>query len=99
MFAFNSAEMLEPEHYIADLTEFLPPLDELDGYLVVVTAYTASGETAEDLAELRTEAVYEMLIDLGLPGSKIRLVADPVSGGSEPYRQRADVYFIYVGNK
>ena len=99
MFGFDSADMLEPDQYCADLAEFLPPISELTGYLVVVTAYTASDESVEDLAALRTQAVYTMLTDLGLPDRMIRLMADPVSGGAERYRQRADVSFLYVGNK
>ena len=99
MFGFDSADMLEPEQYFADLAEFLPPPGDLSGYLVVVTAYTASDETAENLAALRAETVYNMLADLGLPDPMIRLMADPVSGGSERYRQRADISFLYVGNK
>ena len=99
MFGFDSADMLEPEQYYADLAEFLPPVSELSGYLVVVTAYTASDETAENLAALRAETVFSMLTDLGLSDSMIRLMADPVSGGAERYRQRADISFLYVGNK
>ena len=99
MFGFDSADLLEPEQYYADLAEFLPSANELAGYVVVVSAYTAADETTEGLAGLRAETVYAILTGLGIPDSMIRLVADPVSGGTERYRQRADVYFLYVGNK
>jgi outer membrane protein OmpA-like peptidoglycan-associated protein len=100
MFDFDSAEPANLSLALSDLADLLPPLDEMSGYVVVVTAYTASDETTEDLARLRAEAVYDMLhSELGLPAEAIRLYSDPVSVDTQRYRQRADIYFLYVGNK
>ncbi|MCL1807306.1 MAG: hypothetical protein FWG31_06360 [Oscillospiraceae bacterium] len=101
MFGFNSADMFEPELAISDLIEILPSAEELieAGYVVIVTAFVASDEDTEDLARLRAEAVHGLLMELGIPESSIRLYADPISAGTERYRQRANVAFMEVGSK
>jgi outer membrane protein OmpA-like peptidoglycan-associated protein len=99
MFLFNSAEMAEPVQYSNDLEDMLPPVNELEGYLVMVTSYTALDEDLENLAGKRAEAVYNMLLNLGVPAHMIRTHPDTMPTGTERYRQRADIYFLYVGDK
>jgi hypothetical protein len=77
----------------------LPPVSELEGYLVMVTAYTALDEDTENLAGMRAEAVYNMLLNLGVPAQSVRTNPDHTPTGTERYRQRADIYFLYVGDK
>ena len=99
MFLFNSAEMAEPVQYSNDLADMLPPIEELEGYLVMVSAYTALDEDVGGLAVMRVEAVYDMLLNLGVPARAIRTHADNTRTGTERYRQRADIFFLYVGDK
>jgi hypothetical protein len=99
MFLFNSPEMAEPVQYSNDLAALLPPAGELEGYLVMVTSYTALDEGLENLAGMRAESVYNMLLNLGVPANMIRTNPDLTPTGTERYRQRADIYFLYVGDK
>jgi outer membrane protein OmpA-like peptidoglycan-associated protein len=99
MFAHNSSEMTEPVQFSRDLADMLPPIDELGGYLVIVESYTATGEDRKNLAEMRAEAVYDMLLNLEVPAQRIRTYANNTPAGSESYRQRAVISFAYAGDK
>jgi outer membrane protein OmpA-like peptidoglycan-associated protein len=101
MFLFDSDEMAEAEQYYNDLADMLPSAGELvrAEYIVVVSAFFASDEASENLSQLRANAVRNMLIDLGIPNDLIRVHAAASSGGPERYRQRADISFLYIGNK
>lgn len=101
MFNFGSAEPSETrERILAALDELIPSLDELAGYLVIVEAYTSKDETAEGLAQERAAVVADILInDLGIPAAMVREQSGNSSDGDEAWRQRADVYFLYVGIK
>ena len=101
MFLFDSDEMAEPAQYYSDLADMLPSAKELSdaGYIIVVEAYFASDETTDNLSHLRAESVQDMLINLGIPATAIRLHAASSSGGPERYRQRADIYFMQTEEK
>ena len=99
MFSHNSSEMTDPVQFSKDLADMLPPIDELGGYLVVVESYTATGEDRKNLAEMRAEAVHDMLLSLEVPAQRIRTYANGTPAGSESYRQRAVISFSYAENK
>lgn len=100
MFDFDSYDRYDRDLAVEDLTELLPDVSELEGYVVVISAYTAQDETVEDLAQKRADEIYDILTgELELPDSMIRILAASDSGGKERYRQRVDVYFLYVGIK
>ncbi|MDR1669935.1 MAG: hypothetical protein LBR76_08255 [Oscillospiraceae bacterium] len=101
MFLFDSAEPSESrERILAALDNLIPPPGDLVGYIVVVEAYVSEDETTEGLAQQRADFVAEILQhDLGIPAAQIRVQAGESADGDEAWRQRADVYFLYVGNK
>jgi outer membrane protein OmpA-like peptidoglycan-associated protein len=101
MFSFNSAEPSEsPERTLEALDELIPDISELAGYLVVVEAYVSEDETAVNLAQKRADYVSALLIEeLGVPAAQVRAYSADGADGGESWRQRADVYFSYVGYK
>ncbi len=101
MFNFDSAEPSETrERILAALDELIPSPEDLTEYIIVVEAYASGDETAEGLAQQRAGVVADMIVnDLGIPAAMVREQSGDSSDGEEAWRQRADVYFAYVGVK
>jgi hypothetical protein len=96
VFLPGSAEMEAPVRSSGDIASLLPSGGGMDGYLVVVTSYTVPGEVTPELAGMRAEAVYNMLLNLGVPAQSVRTVTQ---AGTDSHRHKVDVDFLYVGDK